>query len=262
MRKIIAVPYIIKDNTGVRDFVEEIKPYPVRETIYDSKYDWVDVEANGSNFTELKKDIFEKCAQLSKEFPRRFVIGGDHSITYPFLIEDDVKQLVVFDHHSDGVHPRIGLENTELNCGTWAYWLTKHRPDIRYIGLFYPCGNQVDFHIREAGMTRKMALLLNPMPRYIEKYHIKEELKSALKDKKTAFSICADCCDVFKSRFETTSDLVDLDELIETIKVVNDRTDLAHIDLMEANLIDADSIKAVKKVTETAMQLKSLNCCS
>lgn len=257
MRKIIAVPYIIKDNTGVRDLVEEIKPYPVREAIYDPKYseDWFDIEASGNSFAELKEDIFNKCTQTSKNFPRRFAIGGDHSFTYPFLIKDNVKQLVVFDHHSDGVHPRIGLENTGMNCGTWAYWLTKHRPDIRYVGLFYPCGNQVDFHIREADMTRKMALLLNPMPKYIEKYHIKEELKSALKDKKTALSICADCCQDFKSKFEVSSNMFTSDELIDAIKMVNDKTNLSHVDLMEARMTDQESINAVKKVTETVMQL-------
>jgi hypothetical protein len=91
--------------------------------------------------------------------------------------------------------------------------------------------------------------------RYIELKHLKDELERNLKDKRTALSICADSCEAFKPRYNEGSRLFELDGLIEDIKVVDEMTDMVHVDLMEISLEDEGSVAAGKKVLDTVMRI-------
>jgi arginase family enzyme len=263
MRQIISIPYKKAPRLG-------LEPYPIKGRLFspDLEGRWTDVVADdvripGYLVWDLKKAsnesperlsygyVFGECKNASKKFPKRLALSGDHGFTYPLLAEDDIEQLVVLDRHEDGVLSRQGMQVTGLNNGTWAYWLTKKKPSMRYVGLLDPCYPQAILHIRD----RAARAIPVAKTSYVPLNRLKESLEPHLKDKRTALSICADCCDTFKSKYNGAESMFTPDELAGVIKMINDKTDLTHIDLMEMSLDDEGSVRAGKKVLEAAMNL-------
>lgn len=252
MRRIVSIPYEIADRTGFNVIVDQRFHYPVKETLYspELKGIWTDVIGEGSEFYPLRRDIFEKCKSASRDNPQRLAIGSDHSLTFGLLVEDDIEQILVLDRHSDGaVHDDLDYSVSDLNCGTWGNLLIKKRPDVKYIVACHPW--------EEALMFVKDS---NVQPKYAHKSHvplkdIPKAIGNVLEDKKTALSFCADCTPVFKSKFRNYPKLLTLEQVVEIIKLVNDRTDLKHVDLMEISLTDEESIKAGKSIIETVLRL-------
>lgn len=259
MRQIVSIPYKQAPRLSFAH-------YPAKEKLCTPDFEshWTEISSDDDGFEQMRGYLFKKymldqmkgrlfdnCKKVSKKFPRRFAISGDHGFTYPLLADDDIEQLVVLDQHEDGVLQRQGMQFTDPDNGTWAYWLTKARPDIRYVGMFNPCSPQAMLHTRE----RAAGIIPVAKTKYVSLKRLKDELESVLKDKRTALSICADCCDAFKSKYICSDNMFTPDELIETINMINDRTDLAHVDLMEISLEDKEAISAGKKVLDTVMRL-------
>jgi hypothetical protein len=255
MRQVLAIPYKMHLNECLNRSVPKIFHYPVREKLYtpELKGIWTDVKGEADNFCELKMQVHERCRAASKQNPRRFAIGSDHSLTYSLLVEDDVEQVVVMDRHSDGAVyyncEHVVYSNRDLNCGTWGNLLIKYRPDIRYILFCQPFEEALLF-VKESGAGTKES-----RSSFVPKKDIPQKLGDVLENRKTALSFCADCSPVFRSRYQDYPKLLELQQIPEIIKTVSERTELKHIDLMEISLRHEQSVKAARSVMEAALRL-------
>jgi hypothetical protein len=246
MRQILAVPYQTR-STGSFDFVG----YPIGEKL---GMECQHVTGNPAGIESFRGELFDKCKGASWQYKKRLAVAGDHLFAYPFLIDDDIEQLVVIDKHNDGACDRKA--DARLHCGSWAFHLTQRRPDLRYVGILG--SREEDLLILQ---TREQYLpIVRPSSRkrYLEPSigSIKKALDKSLKDRKTALSICADCCRSFESRWkDMDGGFMTPKYLQDVIRLVGDKTELSHIDLMEISLDDEGSIAAGKRVIETAMGL-------
>jgi len=271
MREIIAVPYSIDEPTNSSMVMENIiRDYPIKQNLFDSSMEknWTDVYVEESDFDSKKKDIFKKCNEFSRIYSERIVIGGDHSLTYPFLKDDDIEQLILIDHHTDGAiySERINIHHSEnVNCGSWGYWLARDRPDIKYMILSHPSKRNPKYiPLFTKDPLDKVLYLsdfcpgwkITEIPTYsnfgvdyesVSLEDLVRELDSVVEDKPTAVSVCADSSKVFKSKYESDPQIIEIDGLIDLMKYINDKTDLNHIDLMEINLENNESVEAGKK---------------
>jgi len=259
MRKIISIPYSFNGGSPHDPVI-----YPYRKKLYSSELEsmWIDVEVNEKSKRspeEIKNSVFDACRRISKDHPIKFVIGGDHCLTYPLLENEKVRQLIVLDEHSDSAFYDDLKFDGEVNCGNWGYLLRKARPDLKYIILgchpnyddalcFSKSGDSV-----ESSKIEMMERVSGDKKFYNARFSsLKEKIDSLVGGGKAALSICADCSSVFKSSFSYNDSIsfLSLDQLLNIIGILKEKTDLVYMDLMEANLFDASAAEACRKIID------------